>query len=98
MGQCEGRHFETKRKMPPNSNASARTLCLVAMLFIMLRYIPSKPTLLRVFFKILCIYLREPEIATEIARESTGAERRGRSRLPLSRDSDVGLDPRTLGP
>ena len=42
------------------------------------------------------IYLREREIVTEIERESTSEEEKGEAGSSLSREPDVGLDPRTL--
>ena len=57
-------------------------LCILFILFI---------------FKILFIYLREIEIATEIARESVSQGGKGDAGSLLSKESNEGLDPRTLG-
>ena len=49
------------------------------------------------FFKISLIYLKEREKASERENRSRREERGRESRPPLSRESDVGLDPGTPG-
>ena len=46
-------------------------------------------------FKILCIYLRERERESKSKHEQEEGQREKES--PLSRDPDLGLNPRTLG-
>ena len=49
------------------------------------------------YFKIVFIYLREGERASEHRQTEGQAEAEGEAGSPPSKEPDVGLDPRTLG-
>ena len=51
----------------------------------------------QIFKKDFHLFLREKERSKERAGAGGGAEAEGEAQSPLSREPDVGLDPRTLG-